>query len=431
MHSKDIISIFYFLWFSFLFQNLLSCSFSSTIGSSIYQNIMRRSKRLISKIDDKCIKTIQNQLNKKQTLNSISNTDNEKNSDAYQKSFILPPAEHILLDLGELFEATIISRPSKSIKSPYVADVIIKGTQETALAHAPSLDCAGMVIGNSTVLCLENKLNSGSKTKYSIQLCQDILENSDTTVSIGYHPALAEKLAEILIQKKILSHVFNDTNIPYSSFAKQVTIGKFRFDFLLNYNENANVVSLIETKNVVCADYPKNSISGSRSHTYVYESALLKDDPLYKRTALFPVGSKKAGIGVVSDRAIKHIHELTNLHGQMYQDDKKIQSCVLFIINRSDCDAFRPCHEADMLFAQMLYRASLVGVRLIAQEVIWKQNTDTNSYYALLGRILPVTFDCTVRSSTINESHLQKVLEYNADNSKVRNSPKKADKKQS
>lgn len=53
------------------------------------------------------------------------------------------------------------------------------------------------------------------------------------------------------------------------------------------------------------------------------------------RTALFPIGSSKRPIGVVSDRAIKHLHEL-NLLQQAGQDSegRAVHCAVLFIVNR-------------------------------------------------------------------------------------------------
>jgi hypothetical protein len=60
----------------------------------------------------------------------------------------------------------------------------------------------------------------------------------------------------------------------------------------------------------------------------------------YTRSAIFPIGSvgnaKKNGVkGVVSDRAIKHLHELTQLQ-QAGTDSqgRRVQCAVLFVVNR-------------------------------------------------------------------------------------------------
>ena len=147
-----------------------------------------------------------------------------------------------------------------------------------------------------------------------------------------------------------------------------------------------------------------------RSPVGVYET-LVPAGKFYKRSAIFPHGAVKAGIRVVSDRAIKHIHELTKLHGTIDKaSGNKINSVILFVVNRSDCTKFRPCHEACMLFAQVLQRAVRKGVDVIAKEVIWDETI------AYLGKNLPVVFSDAVDESKIDEIHLKAVLDFNDSN---------------
>lgn len=74
----------------------------------------------------------------------------------------------------------------------------------------------------------------------------------------------------------------------------------------------------------------------------------------YTRTALFPHGAQKKAIGVVSDRAIKHLHELTLLQregilrlpprvakalgmgggGEEDGPAVPVRTAVLFVVNR-------------------------------------------------------------------------------------------------
>jgi len=69
----------------------------------------------------------------------------------------------------------------------------------------------------------------------------------------------------------------------------------------------------------------------------------------YTRTAIFPHGAKKKPVGVVSDRAIKHVHELTVLQkagaveapprvaaalGGVSHGPRPVQTAVLFVVNR-------------------------------------------------------------------------------------------------
>jgi DNA-binding sugar fermentation-stimulating protein len=165
--------------------------------------------------------------------------------------------------------------------------------------------------------------------------------------------------------------------------------------------------TLIEVKNVVGASYKRGLVPKNRSTVGVYEV-----DETNQQYALFPHGAQKSGLGVVSDRAIKHIHELTNLVGTKTAEDLLIKAAVLFIVNRSDCDVFRPCHEADILFSQVLYRAYTNGVSVIVQEIIWTKQAGTTHNIATLGKRLPIFFDEVVKEE-IDEVLLKKVLDYN------------------
>lgn len=79
----------------------------------------------------------------------------------------------------------------------------------------------------------------------------------------------------------------------------------------------------------------------------------------YVRTGIFPHGAKKKGIGVVSDRAIKHVHHLVQLAAagavplpprvaaalggaaEEGGSERRVEAAVLFIVNRWGCQAVR------------------------------------------------------------------------------------------
>lgn len=57
----------------------------------------------------------------------------------------------VLHTLPDLYRATVLARPSRSIKSPYLADVQLEdGT--LALCHSPSLGCMGLISAGATIL---------------------------------------------------------------------------------------------------------------------------------------------------------------------------------------------------------------------------------------------------------------------------------------
>ena len=116
------------------------------------------------------------------------------------------------------------------------------------------------------------------------------------------------------------------------------------------------------------------------------------------------------------------------------------------MVNRGDCTAFRPCHEACSLFAQILQRAVSVGVVVVAKEVVHGvavgpgpepglgPNDDTidtdisalssiDSLDFRLGLTLPVTFSDAVRHEEMDMALVKRVLHYNKVVPKTRTSP--------
>jgi len=350
-----------------------------------------------------------------------------------------------VLDLGVLSRAVVVARPSKSVKSPYVADVLLLDgitfgvAEETwiraalektpkkkkeidehkarlhglltglgpdlKLAHAPSLDCAGIVIPGTQVL-LAPSTSVTAKTAYTIYLCEEIREEGYVTV--GYHPALAERFCKECylstvrgVMSVISSPLDQDEELVLTS---QRTFGDSRFDFVL---ESSKRIVVIEVKNVVGADYTIGSVPLARSPVGVYTVP-----PSSTRKAIFPHGTNtKPGLPCISDRAIKHLHSLTNLHGT-HIDGKIVECAVVFMVNRADCDAFRPCHEADPLFAQVLKKAAR-KIKVVAQELVWEASS-ANAYTCRAGRELPCVFDPSVDDTKIDAEVLQSVLDFNA-----------------
>lgn len=370
-------------------------------------------------------------------------------------------SHHLLVDLGDLTSMVVISRPSTSIKTPYVADLMekpasycrselvipgeekitpVKGSakkvsqkdktllktalsnylrsmvdpKDVHLGHTPALDCAGMIVPGAVVHCTPN--DSNTKTRFTVQFCEEQREDGGV-VTVACHPNLAERAARVLLEGGLLTEELGLYDLE--NVLRQQTFGKSRVDFVVQDIEN-NCITLVEVKNVVGADYIHGSVPAGRSEIGVYSVVpQLPDGSDYKRHAIFPHGSKKAEIGVVSDRAIKHVHELTCMHGTIDSQGRNVKSAILFIINRSDCEAFRPCHEADMVFAQMLLRARESGVQLIAKEVVWNKGT------GCAGRSLPVAFDKSVSSAGIDEDHLNRILLFNENGSGRTPSPGK------
>jgi DNA-binding sugar fermentation-stimulating protein len=373
-----------------------------------------------------------------------------------------------LVDLGELTVMVVVCRPSQAIKTPYVADLIAKSKdnnrqdfavekteasasasvsatpskkvsqkdkmnltkalssflrstvqpEDIQLGHTPALDCAGMIVPGAVVYCTPN--DERTKTKFTVQFCEEQREDGGV-VTVACHPNLAERAARVLLEGAYLTEELGVYDLD--NVLRQQTFGNSRVDFVIRNIEN-NCITLVEVKNVVGADYIEGAVPAGRSEIGVYSVAPKESDGSdYVRHAIFPHGSKKPDIGVVSDRAIKHVHELTCMHGTTDPQGRAVKSAILFIINRSDCEAFRPCHEADMVFAQMLLRAREKGVNLIAKEVIWINGIGR------AGRSIPVNFHTSVLSEALDEDHLKRILLFN-ENGSGRSPPPSTKKKE-
>lgn len=316
------------------------------------------------------------------------------------------------------------SSKDKEIAKKALSELLGKSAHpdEIKLGHTPALDCAGMIVPGSVVWCTENSADRNTKTAFTAQHVGEIRgDGEDDLVTVGCHPTLAERAAKRLLELELLPEV---GEYDSTAIASQQSFGKSRVDFVLSSADKQSM-TLVEVKNVVGADYMEGHVPSGRSEVGVYtQPAVVLSDGVevpYRRNAIFPHGSHKKGVGVVSDRAIKHVHELTTLHGTIDSATGRRMACVvLFIVNRNDCEAFRPCHEACLLFAQMLLRASKAGVTLLAKELVWEGSVCT------AGRSLPVVFDRSVDDARIDEEHLQRVLIFNEQGSGRTPSPKKA-----
>eukprot|EP00198_Chlamydomonas_reinhardtii_P009866 XP_001699203.1 hypothetical protein CHLREDRAFT_206136 [Chlamydomonas reinhardtii] len=354
----------------------------------------------------------------------------------------------------------LIRRPSASVKTPYVADIQLLPPPppsahpdgeagkdaaaagagvtehgrvgELVLAHAPAMDCAGMVTPGATVYMSKSAPRAPgvppAATSHAIQLVED-QRPSGTAAVVGYHPQLAERLAAELVRRRLLEAALGAGRVV--GLESQRTFGNTRVDYVLRMEDGSRM--LLEVKNVVCADFPDvpGGVPPGRPAVGVYKvpvpSGCLDD---YSPTALFPHGAQKPKIKVVSDRAIKHVTELTALHkhgrelpeagddsgsssgqgkgeGEGSAGEGRLRCAVLFLVNRSDCAAFRPCHEADPLFAQVLKAAEEAGVKLVAYDVVWRGGA------AYAGRHLPVVFGPGV-TSAYDPARLAEVLHFNA-----------------
>lgn len=198
---------------------------------------------------------------------------------------------------------------------------------------------------------------------------------------------------------------------------RQRTYGDSRVDFELIDSSASNCDdegsaeikrALIEVKNVVCSDYsdkhapvktgPNHCVviapetkDHNENEVEVNIESPSKSNQSYKynRSGIFPwgrVGQTFEGQKVVSERAIKHLRNLSKLNNKEETKKGKIQTVVLFVMNRSDCGLMRACHEACPVFAKELKSTSDHGTKVICFRIHW-----TESGKAFFDGIIPVS----------------------------------------
>ena len=290
-------------------------------------------------------------------------------------------SEKPLLSLGSLVQGTVLQRPSKHNKSPYVADVKLDDEGEEVIAHAPMLDLGGLIKPGTVVRLTKSK--PGGKTSHAIQLVgfKEIGCDKDQIITwIGAHPSLGNAVAKVLLEGNYISNdvLGNQNKSSITKVQSEVTMRSdtedtVRSDFVVNEKV------VVEVKSCVCADYHKSSAPqiGKKDR---YVTVISNEDKFedYKRAGLFPIGKRAQNFEngkVVSGRCIKHLRHLSRI-AQGRDDHGFKESCLLMLVNRGDCSRFRPCQEACPVFADEFSIAKAAGVRIIAAKINWNKDGD-------------------------------------------------------
>ncbi len=236
---------------------------------------------------------------------------------------------------NSLIKGTVVKRPSKQVKSPYMADVILESNNHDndnddendndsneILAHTPALGCNGYVDKGQNILLLENK-NKNTKSSHKVEFAYD----NDNLV--GTNPYLSNDIVGKMITEKKFPQ-FADCNI--TNFKREKTVGNSRFDV---YFEDGKTKYYIEVKTAPVKDIQENN-------------------------AIFPKGYRKKKTDSFSPRAVKHLEELGEL--------SKIENnkCYLiYVVPRTDVDYFSPCKE-DPIYCDAYLNAVKSGVSMIS-----------------------------------------------------------------
>ncbi len=257
-----------------------------------------------------------------------------------------------ILKIEDLIEGQILKRPSKQIKSPYVADANISNKE--ILAHTASLGCCGLCETGSTILFAPMKNKDPTKCIYSAQLA--IINEKNNEIIIGIHPKLAEQLVEKCLTNNYLSILKNVKSYRRETVIFVENKVDSRFDFS-GIDENG-VPFIMEVKNVPLADYEDICAKDRKGKCY-------DDLPYNSKVAYFPDGYRKKSVDTVSPRALKHIKELT-----LIKKESKTRCIMCYVIQRTDVDRFQPS-IIDPQYREAVKLALEAGVEIITLVIEW------------------------------------------------------------
>ena len=264
-----------------------------------------------------------------------------------------------MLQIDNLIEGQVIKRPSKYIKTPYVADIIPYNDEKSILGHTASLGCCGLADVGATILMSpvpKTKKPNDDKLHCEYRVYLSVIKERNEEIIIGIHPKLAEELAESALKNNLLN-ILQDVK-RYSRETVIRVKGKVdsRFDFSgIDCN---GVPFIMEVKNVPLADYEDITAKDRKGKCY-------DDRCAYSKVAYFPDGYRKKVTDTVSPRALKHIKELT-----LIKRESKLRCIMCYVIQRTDVSSFQPS-VIDPQYRTAFYEAMEAGVEIITMVVQW------------------------------------------------------------
>ena len=272
----------------------------------------------------------------------------------------------LLLKLNSLIEGNVIKRPSKLIKTPYVADILPfnSESQKEVIAHTASLGCCGLADQGASILMAlipesktkSKKTDTSNKLKCEYRVYLSIIREKNTEIIVGIHPKLAEDLTENALKNNQLHSLQN-----VKKYKRETAIyveGKVdsRFDF--TGIDSNDIPFIIEVKNVPLADY--EDITAKDRKNKCYDGL-----DVNSKVAYFPDGYRKKTTDTVSPRALKHIKELT-----LIKKESKTRCIMCYVIQRTDIDRFQPS-IIDPEYRNAFKDAVIAGVEIITMVIKW------------------------------------------------------------
>jgi len=278
----------------------------------------------------------------------------------------------ILMKLDDLIEGTIIKRPSKMIKSPYVADIIpttldSDKQNEEILGHTASLGCCGLADVGAIILMSKiqtKETKEKAKCSYRVYLSCFIDKERNQQTIVGIHPKLAEDLTEQALTRNYLSKLQNIKSYKRETVIYVEDKVDSRFDFS-GIDENG-LPFIMEVKNVPLADFEDITAVERKKRNY-------EDRDFGSKVAYFPDGYRKKSTDTVSPRALKHIRELT-----LIKKESKTRCIMCYVIQRTDVERFT-ISVIDPEYREAVRVAIENGVEIITMVIEWTR--DGEAYF--------------------------------------------------
>ena len=271
-------------------------------------------------------------------------------------------SQTLLMKIDNLIEGQVIKRPSKYIKTPYVAD--IRCEDEEVLGHTASLGCCGLADVNATVLISlspesKSKPKNQANMKCSHTVYLSVLRDRGNEQVIGIHPKLAETLTELALTANLLTRLQNIRKYRRETAIYIKDKIDSRFDFT-GIDQNG-IPFIMEVKNVPLADYEDITAKERAKMDF-------SDREFNSKVAYFPDGYRKKSSDPVSPRALKHIRELT-----LIKSETNTRCIMCYVIQRTDANRFQPS-VIDPEYRNAFKEAINVGVEIITMVVSWNRD---------------------------------------------------------
>lgn len=224
-----------------------------------------------------------------------------------------------------IYEGTLLKRYKR-----FFADIHFNG--ETIVAHVPNTGSMKGLLGPMSPCRFSKNEDPNRKLKYTLQMIKT------ATSWVGVNTGLPNKLAWEAFENKQMPHW-----LPYCGGRLEVKINdQSRIDMALWKNTSFNPEKKWN------ADYFKNN----QLHFVEVKNVTLSEKHSNSRVAQFPDS--------VTTRGQKHLEELILLMEQGHTCE------MLYVIQRSDCDAFEPAAQIDPDYAGLLKKAVKKGLQITA-----------------------------------------------------------------